>query len=106
MDKIITKHAYKRIKERCGLKKKAVEKLMLDLERDGVSREDTTCRLRGYLDHIYQESGEVMSLVLHRGYVFLFSKEDDILVTVWGVPNEYKKQALAQEKRREEGINR
>ena len=91
---VITKHAYKRIKSRCGLKKKSVEKLMESLQEKGLPRSKTKGNLRKYLDWLWHSHDESNTIILHNSYIFIFV--GDILITVWKVPNKLRKSALSQ----------
>jgi len=85
----ITDHAYKRIKERCGLPKKAVERnAMLALEK-GLTHQESTGSLRRYFDYLFLSHKKGANIRLYGNHVYIFTTEN--LVTVLQLPNAHKK---------------
>ena len=85
----ITDHAYKRIKERCGLPKKAVERnAMLALEK-GLTHQESTGSLRRYFDYLFLSHKRGANIRLYGNHVYIFTSEN--LVTVLPLPNAHKK---------------
>jgi len=85
----ITDHAYKRIKERCGLPKKAVERnAKLALEK-GLTHKECTGSLRRYFDYLFLSHKKGANIRLYGNHVYIFTTEN--LVTVLPLPNAHKK---------------
>ena len=78
---IITKHAQKRLKERCGLNKKASERLAKLAYEHGIGHGETTGNLRKWVDsqYFYNE------IRLYGDKAFIFS--DYKLITVLQIPH-------------------
>jgi len=83
-----TKHGAKRIRERIGLKKKAVERLAKQAFERGIPHQDTTGRLRKYLDKLLI-NGNANQIKIHSRQVWLF--KNDLLITTWGLPSHFHK---------------
>lgn len=85
----VSKHAKKRIKERCGVGKSSADRMAnLAIER-GADRGRTKGPLRSWLDMKYakQKNGQIY-VYGDKAYVI---SEDNVLVTVLCIPNEFKK---------------
>lgn len=85
----ITNHASKRIKERCGLPKKAVERSALLALEKGLSHKDCTGSLRRYFDYLFLSHKKGANIRLYGNHVYIFTTEN--LVTVLPLPNAHKK---------------
>jgi len=81
----ITEHAFKRLKERCGLNKRGAKSLTSKALRDGVSREDISGNFGDYIDNLYlQYAGTGNNIRVYGMNIFVFS--DSRLLTVLHVP--------------------
>ena len=81
-----SKHAKKRVKERCGVNKKSADRLAgMVLER-GVSIEYTKGPLRKWLDVKQSNSDEDSALYVWGDKVFIFSSEN-VLITCLQIPS-------------------
>lgn len=94
---IITKHAYSRIKERIGWKKKTVDRMILRAEKEGIPRRQTSGRLRKYLDYLYHLDKESSKLLVWGHYIFILDR--DVLVTVYQLPSNLKYSYLLRNKK-------
>lgn len=90
---IVSKHAAKRIHERCGIGKKAGKKLAERAFRDGLRIEDTTGIIRSYMAHVFYNTEESPEICLLDNYIFVFKKQEEgyVLVTVMLLPQKYTK---------------
>ena len=85
----VTNHASKRIKERCGLPKKAVDRnAMIALEK-GLTHKDCTGSLKKYVDYLILSHKKGANIHLYGNHVYIF--KSDILITVLQLPNSHKK---------------
>ena len=92
-----TKHAKKRIKERCGIKKGSSDRLARLAKERGLERRDTKGSLRSWLDMKGSKSEAGMEFWIYGDKVFLFSR-NDILITVLQIPRELQRKANTQRK--------
>lgn len=86
---IITKHAYQRAKERCGLNKQALDRVMPRMLESGIDRANTHGKLRKYLDWVYHKGYETSDLIVYNQYAFIVC--DDILLTIYHIPGRLNK---------------
>lgn len=82
---IITKHAQKRLKERCGLNKKASERLAKLAYEHGIKHNETTGNLRKWVDSQYFYNETANNIRLYGDKAFIFS--DYKLITVLQIPH-------------------
>lgn len=87
----ITRHATLRVRERLGIPKCAVERIVLKALSDGISYSETTGRLRSYLEWLYAQKQDANNIRIKDHYVYLFCEE--LLITVLHLPPEYRKAA-------------
>lgn len=85
----ISNHAKKRVKERCGLPKKAVEKLAKKALLEGVSHKESSGRLEKYITYLFHYNQSANNIKIYHEKVFIFAGET--LITVLHLPNEHKK---------------
>lgn len=83
-----TKHGEKRIRERVGVNKKTAEKLAEKAFAEGIRHQDTTGRLRKYLDKLLI-NGNANQINIYNRKVWLF--KGDVLITTWGLPTHFHK---------------
>ena len=84
----ISKHAKDRLKERCGIPKKAIErKVKIALEK-GLKHKETSGSLRKYVSALYCKEKDGTNITLHDDMVYIFTKTT--LITVFHLPNKYK----------------
>lgn len=81
---VTTNHSKKRIKERMGIPRKAIERqVKLALER-GYSHSETKSNLKKYLDKIYLSHKIANNLKVYNNHIFLFN--NNTLITVFKLP--------------------
>ena len=88
----ITNHAEMRIKERCGLPKKAIEKNALNALQNGICHSETTGRFRKYIDWLFLSHKQGGKIRIYGNHVYIFNTTDK-LITVLPLPNEHKNSA-------------
>ena len=85
----VSDHAKKRIKERCGLPKKAIEKNALLALDAGITHSESKGRLKKYMDYLYLSHKQGGKLRIYGNHVYIFTNQDN-LITVIPLPNEYR----------------
>lgn len=83
----VSRHGYKRARERLGIPKNAVQKNAEKALVYGVAREEATGPFRRYLDALYHEYGTANNLRAFNRHIYIFCGE--VLVTVLNVPYKY-----------------
>lgn len=84
----VTKHAYKRMKERCGYSKSTCQRMAEKAFAEGVSHADVSGRLDKYFYQLYCYDYSANNLRIYGEFVYVFS--DHNLVTVMLLPNDLK----------------
>lgn len=84
---IVTRHGYKRSRERLGIPKDAVKKNAEKALIYGVERHDASGPLRRYLDALFYEYCTANNLRVFNRHIYIFC--DEVLVTVMNVPYKY-----------------
>ena len=96
---IVTKHANKRIKERCGLNSKSTERLSNKILSEGLKHSECTGKLKRWVDGLYLNGCSANNVRIYGDKAYLFN--GDVLITVLQVPNELLKTAnILQSKKR------
>jgi len=85
---IITRHAYIRAKQRLGLGRAAIDRMVILALSRGVSRETFAGGFRSYLDEKIALHG-VDNLLVYGLHIYVF--DETVLITVLEVPREYKR---------------
>lgn len=90
---VVSKHARKRIHERCGLGRKAGQKLADRAMKEGLRIEDTSGVIRSYLAHVFYNTEDHPEIRLLDNHVFVFQKCENtyLLITVMQMPIKYMK---------------
>lgn len=94
----VTKHGGERIGERCGLRRKAIQRLADTAFSRGARMHDFSGSFCRYLESIYLSQGNANNLRVYAEKIWLFA--DTTLITIWHLPNEYK--AAANRAKRKE----
>ena len=81
----ISIHASKRIRERMGINKKAVTRLVENAEKNGLYHKDAKGKLKKWMDKEYLKYNNVHKLFIFNNMLFLVTH--NILITVFSVPN-------------------
>jgi hypothetical protein len=84
----VSKHAKKRMKERCGLKVKCHDRAAEVAMRDGLHHKDCTGRLKKHVDYLFLNHRKGNNIRLYGDNVFIF--EGVTLITLLKLPNIYK----------------
>lgn len=82
---MLSDHGVKRMRQRLGLPKTAVEKEVVRAKTNGISRTDFSGRMRRVLDALYHKFGHYGDYRVYRGCIFIF--KGDHFVTVFPLPN-------------------
>ncbi len=89
----ITKHARSRMHTRCGLNRKAQDKIALKAFQNGLPLEEAKGYVKEYMVRVldHTEDKESAKLRLYGDKIFIFKAMDNcnLLITVMQVPNEY-----------------
>ena len=99
MSLIVTSHAKDRIKQRCGLPKRAAIRNAEKALQQGISHADTTGRFKKYFDYLYLSHGNANNIRVLGDKVYIFCGES--LITVLSLPNQHRSVASKLLKRRE-----
>lgn len=94
----VTRHAHKRLRKRVGLPKSAVQNNARKALLYGVTHAETTGGLHRYLDYLWHQHETANNVRVYCGSVYIFC--GDTLVTVWPLPEKFRKRAqdLAKKK--------
>jgi hypothetical protein len=99
----LTNHAYNRMKERTGISKRAADRLGRKAYEDGIGREEVKGSLYRYITSSvrnHNRDGADVKIYGEMVYCFLNQSNGVILLTVFGLPNDLKNQALGVQKRK------
>ena len=81
----VTKHAKERIRERCGLPKKAVERSVVNAWSNGLTHRECKGNLRKYVDSLYFNNKTAGEIRVFNNHTFMFTKSGT-LITVLPLP--------------------
>lgn len=84
MDIIVSKHAEQRLKERCGLNKKSVQRITEKAFENGIRHRELKGNMRKWVDGLYLHEQKANNIRLYGDKAFLFCGK--ILVTVIQIP--------------------
>lgn len=84
----ITEHAKDRMRERCGVKRKSVERLAKIAYEKGLTHAETAGALNGYLTSLYFYNGTANNIRLYGDKIYIFC--NDVLVTVYDTPKRFQ----------------
>lgn len=94
----VSRHGYKRARERLGIPKDAVKRNAEKALKYGVERHEASGPFRRYLDALYYEYGTADNLRVFNRHVYILCGE--VLVTVLKVPYKYVDVADASQRRK------
>lgn len=86
---IITRHAYKRGKERLGLNRKAIKRMVRKALKEGENHKDAKGAFKRYLDSVYFSHRNANNLKVYGHHIYLF--RDSTLITIYHVPSKFIK---------------
>lgn len=96
-----SRHARQRMKERCGLPRKSVDRITERAFNQGITHQETSGSLRKWVDELYLSHETANNIRLYGDKVYLFA--EGTLITVIQIPNNLikglKKAKLRKEKK-------
>ena len=81
----VSKHAEKRLRERCGLNNKSVHRMANKAFESGIKHRDTKGRLCKWVDGLYLSYRSANNIRLYGDKAYIFC--NDTLVTVIQIPS-------------------
>ena len=87
---IVTKHAKKRMKQRCGVNKKSVDRIAEIAYEKGLKHSELTGNLRKWVDGLYLKHRQGNQIRLYGDKTYIF--HDGRLITVIQIPNNLVKE--------------
>ncbi|MDE7424384.1 MAG: hypothetical protein K2N51_11980 [Lachnospiraceae bacterium] len=85
----ISKHAKKRLKERCGFNKKSQDRMAQKAFKDGITHSQTKGKLNKWITSLYFKNKKANNIRIYGDKAYIFCNE--ILVTVIQVPADLRK---------------
>ena len=82
-------HAEKRMIERLGINKRAVQRLAEKAYKDGIRHKDAVGRLKKWMAYRFNQNRNANNMRVYGEFLYVFC--GNILVTVYIVPNELRK---------------
>lgn len=95
----VTEHAYERGKERLSLSKGSLDKLAEKAFLEGIAYSDVTGSLRRYIDKKRWSVKGDRLLKIYGEVLYIFSKRNSVLITVYQIPLEFRRAAIKEQKR-------
>ena len=86
---IVTRHAADRMLERGGLNRKSIQRIANQVYSNGYPIERTKGRLRKWMYKISKSNPSAQNLRIYGDKLYIFS--NDVLITVFNIPNNLKK---------------
>lgn len=84
----ITNHAKRRMKQRCGVSKRACSKMAKKVFTNGVKHSETTGDLNKWITTLFFRHKTANNIRIYGGQAYIFCGH--VLVTVIPIPNEMK----------------
>lgn len=81
----VSRHAEQRMRERCGLNKKSVERMAQKAFDRGIMHSQTRGKLYNWVTSKYFVNQKANNLRIYGDYLYIF--DENVLVTVFRVPN-------------------
>lgn len=85
----VSKHAEQRMRERCGLNKKSIERIAQKAYNKGIKHESTKGRLNKWITGVYFKNTKANNIRLYGDMLYIFC--DNVLVTVFQIPHSIAK---------------
>lgn len=85
----LTRHGKQRTRERLGVPKRAVERLVEKALTEGKRHSDFAGSFRRYLDGQFLKHRTANNMRVYSGHLFIF--DSDTLVTAWLLPGKFRK---------------
>lgn len=99
---VITKHAKKRMKQRCGVNKKSMDRIAEIAYENGLKHGELTGNLKKYVDGLYLKHKAGNQIRLYGDKVYIF--HDKRLITVFQIPNNLMKEVTKLRKERDKKV--
>lgn len=101
MEVIVTKHAEKRLRERCGLRHKSMQRIAEKAFECGVKHCETKGNLKKWVTGLYYSNKKANNIRLYGDKAYIFC--ENVLVTVLQIPSNLRNDmfSLISEKRQE-----
>ena len=93
----VSNHAARRLKERCGLNKKSIQRMADKAFMDGIKHSDTKGRLNKWVTSIFFYNKAANNIRLYGDKAYIFA--GNILVTVIQIPGDLFKDVNAMVKK-------
>lgn len=84
----MSKHAGKRLKERCGLNHKSLDRMAIKAFESGIKHKDTKGNLNKWISSLYFHNEKANNIRLYGDKAYIFC--GDILVTVIQIPSDLR----------------
>ena len=88
MEVQVSKHAEKRLRERCGLNSKSCNRMANRAFESGIKHKETKGKLCKWIDSLYFRDGSANNIRLYGDKAYIFC--NDILVTVIQIPSDLR----------------
>lgn len=88
----VTKHAKERMKERCGLNEKSVDRMAKIAYKKGLKHRDLTGNLKKWVDGQYLKNRTANQIRLYGDKAYIFQNEK--LITVIQIPHNLVKEVV------------
>jgi len=82
---VVTKHAQKRLKQRCGVNKKSAERMAKKAYELGMTHSETTGKLKKWVDSLYFYNQTANQIRLYGDKAYIFHNQN--LITVIQIPH-------------------
>lgn len=96
---MVTKHAQKRLKERCGVNKKSAERMAQKAYEFGITHSETTGNLKKWVDSLYFYNKTANQIRLYGDKAYIFHNQK--LITVIQIPHNLVKFVKRRDKQNE-----
>jgi hypothetical protein len=83
----VSDHGRKRIKQRCGLPKKAAQRFAEKAFKNGITYSECAGGLKRYLSFLWEYNHTANNIRVYANKVFIFA--DETIVTVLNLPKRY-----------------
>lgn len=85
----VSRHAEQRMRERCGLNKKSIERMAQRAYDNGICHNETRGNLNKWITKVYYSNKNANNIRLYGNMLYIFC--NDVLVTVFHVPHKLSK---------------
>lgn len=100
----VSRHACQRLKQRCGLKRKSVQRMADIAFEDGLRHEETSGQLNKWFSTLFMGNEAANNIRIYGNFAYIFC--DNTLVTVLSAPKRLHNQIRGHKKRKNGGIHK